>query len=434
MFKQLPFTLLLALAVNTAIAQDFTLSGEIRPRTEFRHGFKTVPATDADYALFTNQRSRLNFDYKSDLVKVFISLQDIRTWGNTKQLVNNAGEYTAIHQAWAEFKLFGNVSAKLGRQEIILDNHRILGNVGWAQQARSHDAAMFNYGSDNFTVKTALAFNQEGEPNFGTDYSLAGSYKAMQLIWMNYKAESFNISGLFLNNGQQNPQIAGDKRTIYSQISGLRAEFSKEKLSANANVYLQSGKLPTANTLYDFINVSGSLLGGELGYKVSPKFSILAGYEQMSGNDELNLDPENYKSFTPYYGTNHKFNGLMDYFYVGNHINSVGLKDVYFTASGNFSEKFKASATFHVFDSHADIEDPNSPGNAYDGNIGSELDLVFNYKLNDMVGVAGGYSQYFTNEGTVALKGGDADETSNWAWIMITIKPKFFTITSEKND
>ena len=42
------------------------------------------------------------------------------------------------------------------------------------------------------------------------------------------------------------------------------------------------------------------------------------------------MEDKDYKennSFTPFYGTNHKFNGHMDYFYVGNHIGNVGLRE-----------------------------------------------------------------------------------------------------------
>ena len=41
---------------------EFTLSGEIRPRTEFSHGYKTLVADENQKAsLFTSQRTRLNF-------------------------------------------------------------------------------------------------------------------------------------------------------------------------------------------------------------------------------------------------------------------------------------------------------------------------------------------------------------------------------------
>ena len=36
-----------------------------------------------------------------------------------------------------------------------------------------------------------------------------------------------------------------------------------------------------------------------------------------------------------------------------------------------------------------------------------------------------GYSQLFATDAMVALKGGSAEETQNWAWVMFTFKPEF---------
>ena len=45
---------------------QFDLSGEIRPRTEYRHGFKTLGFSDQEAAFQISQRSRLNANYKKD--------------------------------------------------------------------------------------------------------------------------------------------------------------------------------------------------------------------------------------------------------------------------------------------------------------------------------------------------------------------------------
>jgi hypothetical protein len=52
---------------------------------------------------------------------------------------------------------------------------------------------------------------------------------------------------------------------------------------------------------------------------------------------------------------------------------------------------------------------------------------VFNTKLKG-AGLAIGYSQMFANDGLYELKGTTKDESANgqnWAWAMLTIKPKF---------
>ncbi len=80
---------------------QFTLSGEYRPRAEYRHGYRTLATDDMNPAFFIEQRARLNLDYISTGYQLKIVLQDVRTWGNEPQLVNDDGKWTTIHQAWA---------------------------------------------------------------------------------------------------------------------------------------------------------------------------------------------------------------------------------------------------------------------------------------------------------------------------------------------
>lgn len=424
--KSLFYILLIILIFQTNLSAQFTITGEIRPRTEYRHGYKQPPATDAEAAFFVDQRSRLYIDYQTEKVRYFLNLQDVRVWGNQSQLVIGDGYLTGVHEAWATIKFSEDFSTKLGRQEIILDDHRIFGSVAWLQQARSHDAALINYKSDKFSSKLGLAFNQTTGNLFNRDYFTPANYKALQFLWMNYKTEPLNISTLFLNNGLQN-DFSFDQGIVYSQTIGTRLSLNHDLIIGNLNFYHQAGKTPDPNSsLEEGIKLNANLLNIEAGVKINDSHSLMAGYESISGNDQINPTVNETNAFNPFYGTNHKFNGFMDLFYVGNHANSVGLKDLYFTYKGNFNQ-FNLSTTYHAFDSHGNIDDPNSPGQEMDATLGSEIDIVGNYKLNSDVTFTVGYSQYFLTDGIIALRGGDIDETSNWAWLMITIKPTLFT-------
>ena len=59
---------ILTFAVGTMYSQ-FKITGEIRPRMEYRHGFKNVPDSLAKHALFVSQRTRLNFDFANNYYK-----------------------------------------------------------------------------------------------------------------------------------------------------------------------------------------------------------------------------------------------------------------------------------------------------------------------------------------------------------------------------
>ena len=48
---------------------QFDLSGEVRPRTEYGHGYKSLADSAQKIGVFTGQRTRLNFDYKNEVIK-----------------------------------------------------------------------------------------------------------------------------------------------------------------------------------------------------------------------------------------------------------------------------------------------------------------------------------------------------------------------------
>lgn len=132
------FSIILILITSLAYSQ-FKIDAEIRPRAEYRHGFKTLFPDNTNAALFTSQRTRLNFTQSINKLNFYVSVQDVRIWGDVPQLNSADNNGLSIHQAWAEILLDGNFSLKLGRQEVVYDDSRIFGNVAWAQQARSHD-------------------------------------------------------------------------------------------------------------------------------------------------------------------------------------------------------------------------------------------------------------------------------------------------------
>ena len=399
---------LLFFATTTTFAQ-LTIDAELRPRAEYRHGFKTLFPDNANPALFVSQRTRLNTTYKTEKLNFYVSFQDVRVWGDVPQLNTADNSGLSVHQAWAEILLDPNFSVKLGRQEVIYDDSRIFGNVGWAQQARSHDMAMLKYKKDSFKFDVGLAFNQSKENLTGTNLTTPNTYKAMQYAWLHKDWSDFSGSFLFLNNGMQSPN--GLK---YSQTIGTHLTAKKDKFTIAANLYYQFG-----NDVLDR-DLNAYLLGLEAMFKASEKAKIGLGVELQSGNDYNTPANEN-NAFTPFYGTNHKFNGFMDYFYVGNHINSVGLLNLYAKANFKLNSKSGLTAFVHNFSAAADIN------NSVSNQLGTEVDIVYGYKFTKDIGFKAGYSHLFPSEGMEVLKGNSDGNTNNWAWVMVTIKPTLFT-------
>lgn len=401
-------TLLLFFTV-TVVSAQLKIDTEIRPRAEYRHGFKTLFPDNTDAALFVSQRTRLNTSYKIEKLKLYVSLQDVRVWGDVPQLNTSDNNGLSIHQAWGEIFLNPNFSIKLGRQEVIYDDSRIFGNVGWAQQARSHDMAMFKYQKNNFKADIGLAFNQSKENITGTLLTTPNTYKAIQYAWLHQDWNDFSGSILFLNNGLQTAD-----GVAYSQTIGTHLTTSQNNFNISANLYYQFGEDVLEREL------SAYLLGLEAIHKASDNISAGLGVELQSGNN-YNTPADKNNAFTPFYGTNHKFNGFMDYFYVGNHINSVGLLDVYAKANFKLNTKSNITAFVHNFSAAADIN------NTISKQLGTEIDVVYGNQFTNDIGFKVGYSHLFPSEGMEVLKGNNDNNTNNWAWAMVTIKPTLFT-------
>ncbi len=402
------------LFVTGLMAQQFEMSAEIRPRLENQHGFKTLLPTDADGATFISQRSRLNFKYKHEKIKFGLTLQNVRVWGDVGTLSSD-DRATSFHEAWAEALLSDKVSLKMGRQEIVYDDHRIFGNVGWAQQARSHDAFLFKFSpKDNQKLDIGLALNADGQGGIDALYSNAAGYKTFQYAWYHGKFEKVGVSFLLLNTGIEYLDN-GDQTLDYMQTFGPRITYKSGKFSANAAAYGQTGKVRD-------VDVSSSYFTGNIGFKVTDNFSVGAGMEYLSGKDS-NDEEADFKSFAPLFGTNHKFNGWMDYFYVGNHGGSVGLTDINATLAYK-KDKFSAKLIPHFFSTAADLYDGSTK---MDSNLGTEVDLTLGYKIANNITLSGGFSMMFATETMEVLKGGDKDETNSWGWIMFTFKPKLYT-------
>lgn len=421
-------TIILLLFGIESIAQEFGVSAEVRPRFESRNGFGKLQVTDEVGTNFVSQRTRINFDFKNENLKLFVSMQNVAVWGDRPTMAsfdNMAGGIgSKLHQAWAEPKLSDKLSVRLGRQEIVYDDHRIFGNVGWAQQARSHDAAVFKYipNKDN-RIDVGFAMNADNQGGIQTPYSNVAGYKNLQYAWYyGSLTNDIGLSFLALNTGQQYENTDGDLSVSYMQTIGPRVTYKKDKLDVNAALYFQSGKVnqdTKVNALYYTAN---------LGYKVSDKFRVALGYEYLSGKDQNDTETD-IKSFAPLFGTNHKFNGWMDYFFVGNHGNSVGLHDINATFSYK-SGKFSAKLIPHLFSAAGTVLD--STGEKMDANLGTEIDLVLGYKVAKDIMLNVGYSKMLATETMEQLIGGDKDENNSWAWVMFTFKPQLFKSKTTK--
>ncbi len=107
---------LFALSTIKTTAQTLNIDADVRPRFEYRHGFNNLFPDDADPAAFVTQRTRLNIGYKAEKLQLFIAIQDVSTWGDTRQILPIDGNDSfSLFQAWTQLQINENWSTKLGR-------------------------------------------------------------------------------------------------------------------------------------------------------------------------------------------------------------------------------------------------------------------------------------------------------------------------------
>jgi hypothetical protein len=451
----LSILLLGGILLGEKASAQFTLTGQYRPRTELRNGFKT-PVTDGqEVASFTEQRTRLIAGYKSGRIETKFSIQDVRIWGQVGT-INKSDNLLSVHEAYAVYKLdsLGKGRLIIGRQELNYDDQRVLGSLDWASQARSFDALKYAYKhSDSTWVFHAIgSYNQDAtvqEPsklqnsNVGTggnyyNGGASGSFnqplaKAAVYLWFNTKlkhGKMGDISLISMNEGYQ------ESVTLVSPLftEGITPTLIFGKIKVHGAFYYQAGKSQ------DSITISAYLAHLEVTHTGS-KFKPTIGFDYVSGDNKKTKNK--IEGFNPLYGTNHKFYGYMDYFYVGNGHNgganglSGGLVDIYAKAVLPIAKSI-LSADLHFFMSPTDVLNPANKTQKLSAFLGTELDLTWSKQLSDGVGLTVGYSQLLHTESMSAIKGklivdptnptktvDQAKAYQSWAYIMINFTPKF---------
>ena len=407
---------------GTTFAQEVNANLQLRPRYEYRNGFKgLMPDTELPTS-FVSQRSRLNLNFKQEKISAKLTLQNVRTWGDVKTTTTNDKNGIILFEAWGQYQFDENWSTRVGRQVISYDNQRIFGEIDWLQQGQSHDAAVVSYKKGKHQLDFGAALNADSEDLFRNLYTT--NYKNMQYAWYHTDFSNFQMSLLALNTGFQYEQPATTNLEIdYIQTFGTFLKYKKNKLDADLSLYAQTGKgkLTSNNTTVNAYNV-----GVNINYAVTNEVKAGLGYEYLSGKDQT--DTENIiKSFNPIFGTNHAFNGFMDYFYVGNHKNTVGLQDVYLKL--NYApNKWNFAVTPHFFMTAADVKNPLA-SDIMDNYLGTEVDVTVGYSLHKNIGISAGYSQMFGTETLEVLKGGNKDLDNNWAYVMVNFNPKIFSFS-----
>ena len=230
-----------------------------------------------------------------------------------------------LNQLWVSYNGLVDTTIKVGRQRLILDNSRFIGNVGWRQMEMTYDSVLItNKSLVNTTVKigyinqaqTIHSFTQAMQTPF---LNIAYNFKSLgKLTAYSYLIDNNEVHAK--SNQTYGFSFVG-KRNITDDLKALyRFEYAYQKdFEQNPNQYDA-----------DYFHI----LAGANIYGVTAKIGI----EQLSGEGRGQV-------FQTPLATGHAFNGWSDQFLrTPNH----GLRDVYTSLTGKL-KGFKLVGIYHDF-------------------------------------------------------------------------------------
>ena len=401
-----------ALAADTLT--DALTGGKASANLQYRYEDVRNGAAASNTATAHTVRLRLGYETATfNGFGAMVEAESVKDLGNKKYdskatgqtgatAVNNYAviadpEATEINQAYLSYSGIANTTVKFGRQRIILDNARFVGNVGWRQNEQTFDAfTLVNKSLPNTTITAGYITNANrvfSDSSATPDSGPFGGNHRMQstILNANYKGWSFaevvgyaylldyDVNTLFTANSSDtfglrlngNTAMGGNK-LLYT------AEFAEQR-SAHGNA-----------TNY---KTSYTLLEG--GVDVTNVAVFKLGYEVL-GSD---TGAANTQFKTPL-ATLHAFNGWADMFLA---TPTNGLKDAYVSANTKLAG-INLGAVYH--DYRADVT------TATINNLGSEWNLVASKTFDKNYTLGLKYADY--SRGDVAA--GYVDTKKTWLW------------------
>ena len=413
---------LILFSVNV-LAQTVAVEGELRPRIEYRNGYGK-PLTDAnDPGIFGIQRSRFSLSFSTAVLKTQFTVQDARTFGETDitSEASSGAAATSVFEAWAELLIMPGGSLKIGRQVLKYDDNRLFSGSAWSNTGSSHDVALFKYNVNDFQAHLGFAYNNNSAVSSETYYTAGMKYRYMGFLWMSKELlPALTLSAIGVDEGLQDAASVTDygkkvsMNHTYTFGGNLKYGSVSSPLSALATAYFQGGTSNTGSKM------RGYMAAVKADYKITTALAANLGFDYFSGDD--NSTDGKQSNFKKLYGSDHTFNGYMDYW---NTPLTQGLADYYGGLTAKVNKNLSLDAAYHVF---ATAKDLTSGGAKIGKKLGSELDLTLTYKMNNWTTLQGGWSTYFTNDNTRIAKSLAADAKTGspqWAYMMLTITPSY---------
>ncbi len=297
-------------------------------------------------------------------------------------------EIYEINQAWLSYT-YEKTKATVGRQRIVLDNARFVGDVAWRQNQQTFDAALIQ---DRTFDKLTLTYGyltrinrvfDDRAPQYdwqSDSHLINASYAGLPIGTLTGYAYLLDFSET------QDAAARNSTQTYGVSLAGTR------KLTDDVNLLYRAEYATQSNYRSSPLSYDSDYYLAELGAQVFKKYSLSLGYEVLGSDD--GAPGSGFK--TPL-ATLHAFNGWADRFLI---TPDAGLRDLYLKATATLPANLSFLGFYHWFTA-------DETGDKY----GTELNAQLTYKLNKNLSFTGKVA-YFDGDGEIVSH--RADTTKYW--------------------
>ena len=405
--------LLIALSLSgLAQAADWTVSADLRERYQSFNNFNFDSTVNADT---WEVDSRLYIKAKADFgngLTIFIQPQAVLIQNNT--VANGTQDFTQadLLQAYLQYNA-GDFALRIGRQQLVYGDQRLLGHLGWKDVARTFDGvkAMYKAGPvklDVFAVHpsdidlmTPSTTSPQGKSLVTwEDRRLMGAYATYTF------APKSGVDTYFINWRHNQQAAVGKGRNM--NTFGARLFAMGNGFDGTAEAVFQTG------TWASNVSQKASAYAVKAGYTMgfwNTRFGIA--YNFSPGDDKTDLTT--HKSFVFPFHTNHAHYGEMDFFSWAN------MKDIHLSFKTSPMKGLSLIANAHFLsleNAQGDWLNVVGTGNVFAGapgytqtSAGTEIDVKIVYKVAAFKGLklVGLYGIFSPGAAVSERNGGKAD-------------------------
>lgn len=407
--------LLLVLGLSLAdpvIQAQFSIDAQLRSRFEFRDGYQRLAVSSSVPAMLISQRTRISFRYEDEKIILVFAPQDVRIWGGDQVGASSAvpNNTLGLFEGYAEIKLGEIGWVSVGRQPLVYDSRRLLGDRNWNQNGISYDALVFKLHPNKWKIHLGLTWNTLKE-SLADNFYPSSKIKTQEYLWINRKLnDQWEISLLHLATGISASDSTNKIR--FRQTTGLYATSRGTHYGFWGNAYYQYGVNARG------MKVSALLVDADFNYSLS-KLKAGMGISYLSGNHVTGEAQDKDRLFDVFNGNLHLYFGFMDYFKsFGSHTTQGGLMDSYLYLEYKPVKDISIKNIVHHFRLAQTNEiSPKNP------DLGWENDLVCGYRFNTWGNIEAGYLFYLPTASLKEIQKRSEHKFSQFFYLQLTLVP-----------